>query len=100
MRVADSHPSSHLRVLRIAGEHQAQSVRELLEAVGLPPASYGRYPHEFSSGQRQQYRHRARAGAAASAYSLATVPRSGALDVSVRAQILNLLEDLRVNFQL
>ena len=89
MRIHHLHGSENSRKAKVA---------ELLKKVGLEASHYGRYPHEFSGGQRQRI---------CIARALAVEPEFiicdesvSALDVSVQAQVLNLLNDLKKEFGL
>ena len=86
-----------LRVHEIVPRGQElKRVQELLEVVGLNPEHYNRYPHEFSGGQRQRIGI-ARALGVQPKVIVADEPVS-ALDVSIQAQVMNLLEDLKEEF--
>jgi peptide/nickel transport system ATP-binding protein len=87
-----------LRARGVPGAERRQQTLDMLDLVGLAPEFSGRFPHEFSGGQRQRL---------AIARALVTRPdlvvcdeAVSALDASIRAQVLNLLMDMRERFRL
>ncbi len=82
----------------LSGKARKERVKELLNIVGLNPYFINRYPHEFSGGQRQRIGV-ARALAVQPDFIVCDEPIS-ALDVSIQAQVINLLEDLQEKFNL
>lgn len=90
--------SEPLNIFRTANSNTRVRVAELMEMVGLDPAMISRYPHEFSGGQKQRIGV-ARALALSPRFIVCDEPVS-ALDVSIQAQIVNLMQDLQKKLNL
>lgn len=89
--------SEPIRAMKLYGPEDCRNrVRELIQMVGLKPDHLNRYPHEFSGGQRQRIGI-ARALAAEPEFIVCDEPIS-ALDVSIQAQVINILEELQQRF--
>jgi oligopeptide/dipeptide ABC transporter ATP-binding protein len=87
-----------LRLQGVGRDERQERTQRILDTVGLKPSHAGRYPHEFSGGQRQRIG-LARALVLNPEFVVADEPVS-ALDVSVQAQVLNLLKDLQKELEL